>query len=96
MSSKRIESFEVYEAPSRGPRPKLNMTFKTADDWFYTYIAFSENEPFTFHHKRRPDMEISDDEVTPRTIKEFVENHPALELVNAKTIYHKEYDKRES
>lgn len=94
MGGKRIEEFDVYEVPSRGPHSKLELIFETADGWLYTYNSFSNEEPFTFHHKRRPDMTISEDDVTPRSIKEFVDSHPNLELVNAKTIYHTEYPAR--
>ena len=94
MSSKRIESFEVYEAPSRGPHSKFEMSFETSDGWFYTYVSFDEGEPFTFHHKRKPNMNISEDDVTPRSIKEFVDCHSSLELIDAKTIYYTESPER--
>ena len=94
MSNKRIKSFDVYEVPSRGPHCKLEMSFKTGDGWFYTYISFGEEEPFRFDHKRSPDMNISENEVTPRSVDEFIEEHPSFELIDTKTIYYEEYPKR--
>lgn len=94
MSNKQISSFDVYEVPSRGPHTKLEMLFETIDGWFYKYVSFEEGEPFTFHNKRRPDMDISEDDVTPQSIKEFVERQQDLNLINPKTIYYAEYPKR--
>lgn len=96
MGQKRIKSFDVYTVPSRGPHTKLEMSFETADGWFYTYVSFNDSEPFTFHHKRRPDMEISEDDVTPRSVEEFVDKHPKFNLINTKTIYFDEYPSRNS
>lgn len=91
MSNKRIVSFEVFEVPSPSPETKYEMSFKTADEWFYTYTALSEGEPFTFEHKRRPDMGISEDDVTPQSIKKFIDDHPSLELIDSKVIYTGDY-----
>ena len=91
MSSKKIVSFDVYEVPSSALEPKYEMSFKTADGWFYTYVSLTEEGPFTFKHKRRPDMQVSDDDVTPQSIKEYIDDHPNLDLVNAKVIYRGEY-----
>jgi len=91
MSDKRIVSFDVYEVPTPTPESKYEMSFKTADGWFYTYVALTEDGPFSFKHKRRPDMEISEDDVTPQSIRDYIGRRSELELVNAKVIYHGEY-----
>ena len=87
MSNKRIVSYDLYEAPSRSPETKYELSFKTADDWFYRYTALSEEEPFSFKHKRRPDMKISDDDITPQSVQTFVEDHADFELIGEKVIY---------
>jgi hypothetical protein len=94
MSNKRIESYEVYEIPSPSPEKKLEMSFKTADDWIYIYTAAREGEPFTFARKRRPDSKISDDDVTPRSIKNFVDRHPQFEMINEKIVYHDSFSQQ--
>jgi len=91
MSNKRIVSFEIYEAPSSTPEPKYEMSFKTADEWFYRYVALTEGEPFSFKHKRRPDTSISEDDVTPQSIEKFIDDHPDLELIDQKVIYQGAY-----
>lgn len=95
MSNKRIESYDVYEIPSRSPVTKLEMSFKTADEWIYVYTAAREGEPFTFARKRRPDSVISDDDVTPRSIENFVDRHPQFELINEKIVYRGHYSGKE-
>lgn len=89
MSTKRIVRWYPEKLDREGPiPPKYALVFKTADEWYYRYESQLKDDPFVFRHKRRPDGSISNDDVTPKNVKTYFDNHPSFELVDEKLIYH--------
>lgn len=92
MSAKKVCGYDIYREPRDDPVPdRWVLSFETSDEWFYRYVAQQRGDPFEFQHKRRPDMEISEDDVTPHSIKDFFDYNPNFELVDEKLIYHGNY-----
>lgn len=92
MGNKRVVGYDIYPEPRAGPVPnQYVLSIETADGWFYRYRALQCGDPFEFEHKRAPDMEISECEITPKMIHHFFKDHAKFTLVNEKVIYHGSY-----
>lgn len=92
MSSKEVRSFDLFRSRRKNPIPdKWVLSFQTYDGWFYRYVSQQKGDPFEFKHKRRPDMTISRNEITPKSIRGYFQESPVFELVNEKLLYHGDY-----
>ena len=81
---KKVRRDEYQHAPV-GPSG-TELSIQTKDGWGYLFRRLTDREPFELVHKRRDDGSVSESDVVPKTVVEYFESTPDIELVNATVI----------
>lgn len=87
--SKKIDGRHVETNERPDPQPDVQeLHIRTKDDWEYIFREPNPADGYELHEKRRGDGSVSDDDVVPVRVAEYIDKMPNASLNYAKLVVH--------
>jgi len=87
--SKEVDEWEFATHERDGPQPNVQeLHIQTEDEWEYIFREPNPDDGYELYQKRRPDDRVSDDDVVPVTVAEYIDSMTVAALNYAKLVIH--------